>query len=161
MATRSRILFALFLMIIASHSSLASQPCSRFGADLKTLATTKFSSPDAKFIEFCDFKNEWVAYDTLVMEVDGKLKTESLNGFLSTVERKIVVYPDGTFERPSLSFCLQLNGIDMTFFDEKDNEVGVCVFPDGSIINDWTLFRGFEHARDASLEKFVRSYRAP
>ncbi|WP_141731299.1 DUF333 domain-containing protein [Oligoflexus tunisiensis] len=50
--------------------------------------------------------------------------------------------PEGPVGHPALQYCEQLGGIRTIIIESSGDESGVCGFPDGSQIEEWTLFRG-------------------
>ncbi len=53
--------------------------------------------------------------------------------------------PDqGPVGHPALRYCEQVGGTRLIIIESNGDESGVCKFGDGSLIEEWTLFRGPE-----------------
>src|SRR5947209_10138829 len=59
--------------------------------------------------------------------------------------------PNTTLANPASQYCQQVGGTSQTLEDQSGNQVGVCTFPDGSSIEEFTLFRGPNDPANAML----------
>ncbi len=86
--------------------------------------------------------------ETLERELSGE-RVMAVEKFLRLSS---VVPSQEVFSRnPGYSYCLQVGGQVLNYLDEY-GEMGVCQFADGSEIDQWTLFRGFEiHKKFTSI----------
>lgn len=88
---------------------------------------------------------------TIELQINKKQKQKALEQFLLRPRPNIQVGNDAPAE-----YCAQLNGTSIPVLHPK-NPFDICLFSDGSSIENWTLFKGPKHPDNSSLMKLIQS----
>jgi putative hemolysin len=120
----------------------ASVLCAELGGTLES-----FVREDGGAISLCAFNDE-LYLNGLIEEwtlfrhkQEGAAPSQAVKAYFDHVPYKA---PGGLVGHPALQYCLQVGGIRTIIVASTGDQSGVCEFPDGSQIEEWTLFRGPE-----------------
>ena len=94
---------------------------------------------------------EWTLYRYL--NDPAQTKTKAVSIFLS--HPTIEVSPGNGGANPASLYCLKVGGANPGY-QSPEGAVGVCVFPDRSAIEEWTLFRGPDASSNEKLLKLLK-----
>lgn len=164
------LIFTKFIAGCASASHEEMSASSKLGAKENKLG---LANPSAKFcidhggqIEmytneagqggFCNVGGgiieEWTLFRYL--NDPAQTRTKAVSVFLS--HPTIEVSPGNGGANPASLYCLEMGGTNPGY-QSAEGTVGICVFPDRSAIEEWTLFRGPDASSNEKLRKLLNS----
>ncbi len=102
--------------------------------------------------------NGGVGYDTLLSQNPSIAATYLLKGF--DIDAMHIIFNGGN---PAVQYCQKLGGITGYGWVEKSggNQIDLCIFPDGSVANAWTLAYVSKSPDFLGIRKNIRSKPLP
>lgn len=140
-------------------SSLIPNPAAEFC--IKVGGEVQMFSDEGGVSGICKLGDAYVDEWTLFRGV--KLDEEQL-AFKILLDPQELILEDRTgrigMPNPAAVYCKQVGGdlITMKYVGNDELEMTFCSFDDRSIIEQWTLFRGFKHPANKQLLKVLKKY---
>ncbi len=98
-----------------------------------------------------------IGLSTFFYQVDEKLALQAIKLFCS----RTTLPPFGDsytplMPNPASEYCQSVGGTAIPTTSLKDHDIGICHFNDGSDIEQWTLYRGVSHSKNAQMSALLK-----
>ncbi|MBF0209240.1 MAG: DUF333 domain-containing protein [Oligoflexia bacterium] len=165
-----RIIFTSMLLFVSCFTGLvsnaeaipnpASKNCVRLGG---TLTIVKLQGNDGRFnggeIGICFFGRGIIEEWTLFRYVVSGKEQKAVHVYFNPAE--VGVADDSSvvgIPSPAAKYCQEQGGKSVTVIDQVGAQSSLCEFSDRSMIDEWTLFRGFKDEVNKKLTAVLQKH---